>query len=97
MNDYWLTPWKASLAITAAFLETSLTLQKRMLGMVQPGGMDPADMREAFRSAADSNLRRWGDTAEALKALPDWYQNAASVPGGLMTDAFDKARRLSQR
>lgn len=97
MTDYWLTPWKTSLAMTAAILETSLTLQKQMLGMAKPGGMDPADMQAAFRSAADANLRGWGNAAEALKSLPGWYQHASSAPGGLMTDAFDKARRFVQR
>ncbi len=94
MMDHWLTPWRTALAFQAAWLESTLAIQKSMAGMAlsspEPTG-DP--VRDAFRSAADANLRRWGSAAEALQAMPDWYRDAFSMPGSLMTDVFDSARR----
>jgi hypothetical protein len=99
MMDLWLAPWRASLALTASTLEMMLTAQKSLAGVqgvpeFQP--MDEARMREAFHSAADANLRRWGDTADAINNLPDWYRDLSRVPGGVMTDWFDAARRGPQ-
>ena len=96
MMDLWLAPWRASLSLTATTLEMMLTAQKSIAGAravpdFQP--MDEIKMREAFHKAADSNLRRWGDTADAINKLPDWYRDLSRVPGGVMTDWFDKARR----
>ncbi len=99
MMDLWLAPWRASLSLTASMLEMMLTAQKSLAGSegipaFQP--MDEARMREAFHKAADANLRRWGDTADAVNNLPEWYRDLARVPGGIMTDWFDAAHRVKQ-
>lgn len=99
MMDLWLAPWRASLSLTASMLEMMLKAQKgiasaQSMTSFQP--MDEARMREAFHEAADANLRRWGDTADAVNKLPDWYRDLSRVPGGVMTDWFDAAHRVKQ-
>lgn len=96
MMDYWLTPWRASLTLTAAALETTLVMQKSLASVAGFGSTDQLDanrLREAFHAAADVNLRRWGDTAEMIQNLPTWMRDMTSMPGDLMTDWFDLARR----
>ena len=96
MTNFWLSQWRASLALTAAALETSLAAQKTFADFAQSGRIGKFDenrMRDAFHSAADQNLRRWEDAAGALQNLPEWYRDLTRVPGGMMTDMFDKARR----
>lgn len=99
MFDLWMAPWKASLALTTASLDSMLTLQKSMMrfssinlsdGFTQT---DETYMREAFQLAADANIRRWSDTAGMLQAMPDWYHTMNNTPGSMLTDMFDKARR----
>ena len=99
MMDLWLAPWRASLSLTASMLEMTLKAQKSIasvqdMSSFQP--MDAARMREAFHETAGANLRRWGDTADAVNNLPDWYRDLSRVPGGVMTDWFDAARRVMQ-
>jgi predicted PolB exonuclease-like 3'-5' exonuclease len=99
MMDLWLAPWRASLSLTASTLEMMLTAQKSFAsaqGVPDFQPMDEIKMREAFHTAADANLRRWGDTADAINNLPEWYRDLSRVPGGVMTDWFDKARRVTQ-
>lgn len=99
MLDYWLAPWRASLALTSASLDTMLAVQKSMMSLSSitlSDGFDDADenyMRQAFQLTADANVRRWADTAGVLQAMPDWYHQVANGPGALLTDMFDKARR----
>ena len=88
MMDLWLAPWRASLALTASMLEMTLKAQKGFAsaqGMSNFQSMDEASMRDAFHEAADANLRRWGETADAVNRLPDWYRDLSRVPGGVMT------------
>ena len=94
--DYWLTPWRTALTITAATLETSLVIQKSLAGIAGFGGTDTFDenrLRDAFHAAADVNLRRWGDTAEMIQSLPGWLHDFTNMPGDVLTDWFDAARR----
>ena len=96
MLELWLTPWRATLSITAATLETMIATQKSMAIFAPMGTFEPVTenkLRDAFHIAADVNLRRWEDTAGALQNLPDWYHEAHRTPGNLMTDWFDAARR----
>lgn len=99
MFDFWLAPWRASLALTSASLDTMLTMQKSMMSLSSitlDDGFDGADenlMRQAFQLTADANVRRWADTAGVLQAMPDWYHQVANGPGAALTDMFDKARR----
>ncbi|MFN4025594.1 MAG: hypothetical protein ACK4MQ_12250 [Hyphomonas sp.] len=99
MLDFWLAPWRASLALTSASLDTVLAMQKSMMSfssITLADGFDGTDenyMRQAFQLAADANVRRWADAAGVLQAMPDWYHEAVSAPGGALTDMFDKARR----
>ena len=96
--ENWLTPWRATLSMTAALLETTLVMQKSIAGLTGIGGFEQLDenrLRDAFHAAADVNLRRWGDTAEMLQSLPNWYHEMGRLPGDLMTDWFDAAQRRS--
>ena len=98
--EFWLTPWRATLTVAAATLETALVMQKSMAGLVGIGGIDSMDenrLRDAFHAAADVNLRRWGDTAEMLQNLPSWYHDMGRMPGDIMTDWFDAAHRGSRK
>ena len=97
--EYWLTPWRASVAIAAATLETTLVVQKSLAGLVGIGGFEPMSenrLRDAFHAAADVNLRRWGDTAELLQNLPAWYRDLGRLPGDVMTDWFDAHHRSAE-
>ena len=96
MMEYWLTPWRATLSMTAAALETTLVMQKSLAGLTGISGFEAMDenrLRDAFHAAADVNLRRWGDTAEMLQNLPAWYRDLGRMPGDLMTDWFDAHHR----
>ena len=96
--EYWLTPWRAALSMTAAALESTLVMQKSLAGLSGLGAMDGMDenrLRDAFHAAADVNLRRWGDTAELLQRMPAWYHEMGRLPGDLMTDWFDARQRRS--
>ena len=96
MLDLWLTPWRASLSLTAATLETLIAAQKSMSIMAPMGVAAPMTedtLRDAFQIAADVNLRRWEDTAGALQNLPNWLHDMHAMPGNLVTDWFDSARR----
>ncbi|MFN7054385.1 hypothetical protein [Hyphomonas sp.] len=99
MFDLWISPWKASLALTAASLDTMLTMQKSMMSFASidlSNGFDGADenyLREAFQLTADANIRRWADAAGMIQAMPDWYHHMANRPGAMLTDLFDQARR----
>lgn len=99
MLDFWLAPWRASLALTSASLDTVLAMQKSMMSfsaITLADGFDGTDetyMRQAFQLAADANVRRWSDAAGVLQAMPDWYHEVTSAPGAALTDMFDKARR----
>lgn len=99
MFDLWLAPWRASLAMTSASLDTLLSFQKSMMSLSSitlADGFDATDenyMREAFQLAADANVRRWADTAGVLQAMPDWYRDVTNGPGSALTDMFDSARR----
>lgn len=99
MFDFWLAPWRTSLALTSASLDTMLSMQKSMMSLSSitlADGFDSADenyMRQAFQMTADANVRRWADTAGVLQAMPDWYHQVANGPGAALTDMFDKARR----
>ncbi|MEQ3649272.1 hypothetical protein [Hyphomonas sp.] len=99
MLDLWLTPWRASLSLTAATLETLIAAQKSMSIMAPMGVAAPMTedtLRDAFQIAADVNLRRWEDTAGALQNLPNWLHDMHAMPGNLVTDWFDSARRSSR-
>ena len=99
MLDLWLTPWHASLSLTAATLETLIAAQKSMSIMAPMGVAAPMTedtLRDAFQIAADVNLRRWEDTAGALQNLPNWLHDMHAMPGNLVTDWFDSARRSSR-
>lgn len=52
--------------------------------------MSEAKMREAFQSAADSNLNVWTHAASMLSAMPDWVHWPSQIPGRTMTDMFDQ-------
>ncbi|MEZ5947194.1 MAG: hypothetical protein R3C04_10160 [Hyphomonas sp.] len=94
--DLWMAPWRTALTITAATLETTLVMQKSMMGVAGFGGTEPLNenrLRDAFHAAADVNLRRWGDTAEMIQSLPSWMHDFTSMPGDVLTDWFDAARR----
>jgi hypothetical protein len=96
MLDLWLTPWRASLSMTAATLETVIATQKHISVMVPKGtptGSTEDKLRDAFQIAADVNLRRWEDTAGALQNLPNWLHDLHAMPGNMFTDWFDAARR----
>lgn len=101
MLDFWLAPWRASLALTSAALDTMLAMQKSVLSfssITLSDGFDGADenyLRQAFQLAADANVRRWADAAGVLQAMPDWYHEVTAAPGALLTDMFDKARRTA--
>lgn len=47
-------------------------------------------MREAFQSAADSNLSAWTHAASMLSAMPDWMHWPSQVPGRTLVDMFDQ-------
>ncbi|MGH1421404.1 MAG: hypothetical protein ACRBEQ_06270 [Hyphomonas sp.] len=96
MIDQMLAPWRSSLSLTAAALETMLVAQKNMLGAGGMMSMDENRMREMFHSAADANLRRWGEVAENLSNVPDVYHQMSRVPGSVLTDFFDKAQRAAK-
>ena len=99
MMELWLNSWRAYTAMTAASLDTLLTMQKSMMNLSSitlSDGFDGTDenyMREAFQRAADANVRRWSDTADMLKDMPAWVQNMNSMPGTTLVDMFDKAQR----
>lgn len=99
MMDLWLNSWRTYSAMTAASLDSLLTMQKSMMSLSSitlSDGFDRTDenyMREAFQRAADANVRRWSDTADMLKGLPSWVQTMNSMPGTTLTDMFDKAQR----
>ncbi|MEX1250045.1 MAG: hypothetical protein WEA77_02480, partial [Hyphomonas sp.] len=99
MMELWLNSWRAYTAMTAASLDTLLTMQKSMMSLSSitlSDGFDSADenyMREAFQRAADANVRRWSDTADMLKGMPGWVQTMNSMPGTTLVDMFDKAQR----
>ena len=99
MMEYWLAPWRASLSMTAAALETAIVVQKSFIGLTGIGGLDTLDenrLRDAFHAAADVNLRRWGDTAEMVQSLPNWFLDMGRMPGDVMTDWFDTAHRTNR-
>ena len=99
MMDFWLNSWRTYTTLTAASLDTLLTMQKGMMSLSSitlSDGFDGTDenyMREAFQRAADANVRRWSDTADMLKGMPAWVQNMNSMPGTTLVDMFDKAQR----
>ena len=96
MLELWLTPWRAGLSMTAATLETLIATQKSMSVMAPKGIATPMTedkLRDAFQIAADVNLRRWEDTAGALQNLPNWLHDLHALPGNMVTDWFDAARR----
>lgn len=99
MMDFWLNSWRTSLAMTAASLDTMLTMQKSLMdfsSITLADGFDGADenlMRDAFQRTADANVRRWSDAADMIQGLPSWMQTMNSMPGTTLTDLFDKARR----
>lgn len=99
MMELWLNSWRAYTTMTAASLDTLLTMQKSMMNLSSitlSDGFDGTDenyMREAFQRAADANVRRWSDTADMLKGMPTWVQNMNSMPGTTLVDMFDKAQR----
>ncbi|MEE2920974.1 MAG: hypothetical protein VYC38_04355 [Pseudomonadota bacterium] len=100
MLDFWLTPWRASLTMTAATLETLIAAQKSVsilapMGVASP--MTEDKLRDAFQIAADVNLRRWEDTAGALQRLPNWLHEMHAMPGNVVTDWFDATRRGPSR
>lgn len=49
--------------------------------------------RDVFRKLADLNLQHWENTAKVLEAMPSWMRWPQTVPGGVLTDWFDQARR----
>jgi len=99
MMELWLNSWRAYTAMTAASLDSLLTMQKSMMSLSSitlSDGFDGTDenyMREAFQRAADANVRRWSDTADMLKGMPGWVQTMNSMPGTTLVDMFDKAQR----
>ena len=99
MIDLWMTSWRAYTAISAASLDSLLTMQKSLMNLSSitlSDGWDSQDenyMREAFQRAADANVRRWSDLADIMKGLPGWMQTMNAMPGTTLTDMFDKARR----
>lgn len=99
MMDIWMNSWRASLAMTAASLDTLLAMQKGLMdfsSITLSDGFDGTDenlMRDAFQRAADANVRRWSDAADMIQGLPGWMQTINSMPGTTLTDIFDKARR----
>lgn len=99
MINQMLAPWRSSLSLTTAALETMLAAQKNMLGAsasMNMARMDENRMREMFHSAADANLRRWEKVAENLSNVPDVYHQMSRVPGSMLTDFFDKAQRAKK-
>lgn len=50
--------------------------------------------RTVFRKLADLNLQHWENTAKVLEAMPSWMHWPQTVPGGVLTDWFDKMRRV---
>ncbi len=99
MMELWLNSWRAYSTMTAASLDTLLTMQKSMMNLSSitlSDGFDGTDenyLREAFQRAADANVRRWSDTADMLKGMPGWMQTMNSAPGTALVDLFDKAQR----
>ncbi len=99
MLELWLNSWRAYTTMTAASLDTFLTMQKSLMNLSSitlSDGFDDTDenhMREAFQRAADANVRRWSDTADMLKGMPGWVQTMNAMPGTALTNLFDKAQR----
>ncbi|MDP1554369.1 MAG: hypothetical protein Q8S09_05880 [Hyphomonas sp.] len=99
MMELWLNSWRAYTTMTAASLDTLLTMQKSLMNLSSitlSDGFDGTDenyMREAFQRAADANVRRWSDTAGMLKGMPSWMQTMNAMPGTALTNLFDKAQR----
>jgi hypothetical protein len=99
MMDFWMNSWRTYTAMTAASLDTMLTMQKSLMNLSSitlSDGWDSQDenyMREAFQRAADANVRRWSDTADMLKGMPSWVQKMNSVPGTTLVNLFDMAQR----
>lgn len=96
MIDMMLAPWRSSLSMTAAALETMLVAQKNMLGVggfLDKEGLTEDRMRDMFHTSADANMRRWEEINESLKNIPDVYHEMSRVPGTVLTDLFDAARR----
>lgn len=56
---------------------------------------DAEQMREAFHHAADLNLRLWEHTANVLSAMPMWSHAPMRVPGTVLTDWFDRMRKMA--
>lgn len=56
--------------------------------------LDQEQMRDAFHRLADANLRSWELTANALQAMPNWVFWPTRMPGSVMTDFFDRIRRV---
>ena len=49
--EYWLMPWRATLSVAAATLETTLVMQKSLAGLTGMSGFEPLDenrLRDAF-------------------------------------------------
>jgi hypothetical protein len=96
MYEFWLASLRAQLAMNAAALDTAAAFQRSYVNFLRAAsGQEPDEdsMRDAFRLTADANVRRWADTANVLQTMPDWYQNFSRLPGGALTDFFDRARR----
>lgn len=55
---------------------------------------DQEQMRDAFHRLADANLRSWELTANSLQAMPNWMFWPTRMPGSVMTDFFDRIRRV---
>ncbi|WP_158085559.1 hypothetical protein [Henriciella aquimarina] len=49
--------------------------------------------RDVFRKLADLNLQHWENAAKVIEAMPGWMRWPQTVPGGVMTDWFDRMRR----
>ena len=96
MYQFWLASWRAQLAMSAAAFDTAAAVQRSYVDFLRAASGQAPDvdgLRDAFRLTADANVRRWADTAGVLQAMPDWYQNFSRLPGGALTDFFDRARR----
>ena len=52
--------------------------------------------QDMFRRLADRNLEHWEKTARMIDAMPEWMRWPQTVPGGVLTDWFDKMRRAGE-
>ena len=101
MLDFWLTPWRASLSMTAATLETLIAAQKSVsilapMGVASP--MTEDKLRDAFQIAADE--KRHAEVRIVVEELQrDQHAFRAGVhgPRGDAVEDIDRQRDIERQ